>query len=82
MTITAHDLATTIRHEHNVTADLATEAVENYVAMIEYLDGREINRDAICDLDTGFILMAFAVAQHTRESEAAAPRRNSRASAN
>lgn len=72
MTTTAHDLATDLRHEHNVTADLATEAVENYVALVEELDGREINRDAICDLDAGFILMAFAVAQHTREREAAA----------
>lgn len=73
-TTTAHDLATTIHNEHAVTPDFAAEAVEGYIALIEGLHGREIDRDAIDELDAGFIEMAFAVAQHTREREAAAAR--------
>ena len=65
MAATAHDLAADIRTTHDITADAAAEAVETYVALIEDLEGHDIDRDAIEDLDAGFILMAVAVAQHT-----------------
>ena len=63
MTTTAHDIATTIHHKHGVTIDFATETVEAYIARMEYLEGREIDRDALDELDAGFIAGAFASAQ-------------------
>lgn len=71
MTTTAHDLAATIRHEHGVTPDFAAEVVEYYLAWMEGLHGRAIDRDAIDELDAGFIEIAFAVGQHKRETAAA-----------
>ena len=63
MTITAHDLATAIHHKHGVGFDFAAEAVEYYIAQIEGLEGREIDRDDITEDDADFIIPAFASAQ-------------------
>lgn len=71
MTTTARNLATEIHNTNDVTLDFATEAVENYVSMIEFLDESEIDRDAIDDLDAGFIMLVFSIAQHAREAAAA-----------
>ena len=60
---TAHDLATAIHHRHGVTIDFAAETVETYIARIEDVDDREIDRDAIPENDADFIAGAFASAQ-------------------
>lgn len=62
-TFTAHDIATTIHHKHGVDTVFAAEAVETYIAQIEEIDGREIDRDAITEDDADFIMSAFASAQ-------------------
>ena len=62
MTATARDIATTVHDEHGVTPDFAAAVVEYYISTIENLDGRAIDRDAIDDLDAGFIQMALAAA--------------------
>lgn len=63
MTTTAHDLATRISARHGVDDDFAAEAVETYLAQVEDIDGREIDRDAITGDDADFIIAAFASAQ-------------------
>ena len=63
MTTTAHTLATRISARHGVDTAFAAEAVETYIAQIEDVDGREIDRDAITEDDADFIIAAFASAQ-------------------
>ena len=63
MTITAHTIAAAIHHKHGVDIDFAAEAVETYIAQIEDIDDREIDRDAITEDDADFIITAFASAQ-------------------
>ena len=62
-TFTDHDVAVAIHHKYGVDTDFATEAVETYVAQIEDVDGREIDRNAITEDDADFIIGAFASAQ-------------------
>lgn len=76
-TFTDHDVAVAIHHKHGVDTDFAAEAVETYIAQIEAVDGREIDRDAITEDDADFIITAFASAQRagdfgTRELDAVA----------
>ena len=71
MTTTADNIAAIIRHDHGVDPDVAAEAVEYYLAWMEGLHGRAIDRDAVDDLDAGFVEIAFAVDQHKREVAAA-----------
>ena len=63
MTTTAHALAASIHHLYDVALDFATETVEAYIARMEYLEGREIDRDDITEDDADFIIPAFASAQ-------------------
>ncbi|KGF17351.1 hypothetical protein [Corynebacterium freneyi] len=63
MTTTAHDIAATIHHKHGVTFDFAAEAVETYIAQVEDVDGRDIDREEILDDDAEFIITVFASAQ-------------------
>lgn len=60
---TTHDLAARISGRHGVDTVFAAEAVETYIAQIEAVDGREIDRDAIGGDDADFIIAAFASAQ-------------------
>ena len=62
-TFTDHDVAVAIHHKYGVDTDFAAEAVETYIAQIEDVDGREIDRDAIAEDDADFIIGAFASAQ-------------------
>ena len=63
MTTTAHTLAAAIHHRHGGDFDFAAEAVETYIAQVEDVDGREIDRDDITEDDADFITDAFAAAQ-------------------
>lgn len=63
MVTTANDLATRIAARHGVDVDFAAEAVETYIAQIEEIDDREIDRDDITEDDADFIAGAFASAQ-------------------
>lgn len=63
MTTTAHTIAAAIHHKHGVDIDFAAEAVETYIAQVEDVDGREIDREEILDDDADFIITAFASAQ-------------------
>jgi len=62
-TFTDHDVAVAIHHKHGVDTGFAAEAVETYIAQIEDVDGREIDRDEISEDDADFIIAAFASAQ-------------------
>lgn len=63
MPITAHDIATTIQHDHDLSAAAATEAVDHYIALLEFLGNPEIDRDDIDRLDAGMIEIMIAVEQ-------------------
>ena len=62
MTTTAHDIATVIHYRHGVDLDFAVETVETYIARMEDVDDREIDRDDIPENDADFIINAFASA--------------------
>lgn len=63
MVTPAHDLATQIATRHGVDFDFAAEAVETYLAQLEEIDGRGIDRDAVAQANADFIAGAFASAQ-------------------
>ena len=62
MNTTAHDLATQIATRRDVDIGFAAEVVEMYIAQIEGLDGREIDRDDITKGDADSITYAFTSA--------------------
>lgn len=62
-TYTDHDLATAIAAKLGVTDDFAADAAETYLAQIEQVDGRDIDRDAIAADDYDFALGAATSAQ-------------------
>lgn len=64
MPITAQDIATIVRDDHDLSAAVAAEAVENCIATLEDINGCAMNRSAIDRLDAGFIEIMIAVDQH------------------
>lgn len=62
MNTTAHDLAARISDRRDVDIGFAAEVVETYIAQIEGLDGREIDRDDITKGDADAITYAFVSA--------------------
>lgn len=73
MPITAHDIATIVRDDHDLSAAEAAEAVGNCIATLEGINGEKINPNDIDRLDAGFIEIMIAVEQHQREVAAANP---------
>lgn len=61
---TAHDIATTIAADHDLSADVAAESVAYHIALMEFLGYPEIDRNAIDRLDAGMIEILIAVEQH------------------
>lgn len=66
MPITAHDIATIVRNDHDLSAAEAAEAVDHYIALFEFLGNPEIDRNAIDRLDAGMIEIMIAVEQSKR----------------
>ena len=62
-TYTDHDLATANAATLGVADDFAADAAETYLAQIEQVDGRDIDRDAIAADDYDFALGAATSAQ-------------------
>lgn len=61
---TAHDIATTIAADHDLSAAAAAEAVAYHIALMEFLGAPEIDRNAIDRLDAGMIEIMIAVEQN------------------
>lgn len=56
MATSAHDIAAATHHRYNVDFDFAAETVEEYIARMEEVDGRIIDRAAIAENDADLII--------------------------